>query len=100
MKRIAGIIVGLFAGLLPAAAATPPTGPFLCILDQSTGFAFDAQSKSWRETNFRAGKKLILKRTDKSLHEVVPGVRMPVTGVWAVWAPCAGPQSTMHYRHS
>jgi len=84
VKRLAVLIVGLSA-VLPAAEAAPPAGPFLCIVDQTTGFAFSRQSKSWHSASFAAGQKLILKRTDKSLHEAMPGVSIPVSGAWAVW---------------
>jgi hypothetical protein len=84
VKRIAALFLGLVAAL-PAGSVAPPTGPFLCIVEQATGFTFDGQTKSWRQTSFSAGEKLILKRTDQTLHEAMPGVSIPVGGVWAVW---------------
>lgn len=86
MRFIAGFIVCLALGLPAGAAVKPPVGPFLCIVEQSTGFAFDNQTKSWHHVHFGAGQKLILKRTDKSPHEVSPGIHVPVSGVWGVWA--------------
>lgn len=80
MRRLTATL-GLIAAL-PAARAAPPTGPFLCIVEQATGFAFDRQSKSWHAANFRAGHKLIVKRTDRALSERVP---MLEVGAWAVW---------------
>ena len=84
MKRVAAttLLLGLITAL-PAASAAPPTGPFLCIVEQATGFAFDRQSKSWHAANFRAGQKLIVKNgTDRALNERVPMLKV---GEWAVW---------------
>src|SRR5204863_10209120 len=84
VKRLQALAIGLLF-TLPAISAAPPAGPFLCIVDQVTGFAFNQQSKSWHSTSFAAGKRLILKQTDKSLHEPMPGTAVPVSGVWVVW---------------
>lgn len=78
MKRVAALLLGLIAAL-PAIADTPPTGPFLCITEQSTGFSFDAKTKSWQRTRFESGEKLILKRVTNK-----PGSH-PIDGTWAVW---------------
>jgi hypothetical protein len=83
-RRIAAICIGVLFGLT-AEAATSPAGPFLCIVEQSTGFGFDTQTQSWRQTRFQPGQKLLLKRTDAKLHEVMPGTRIAVSGIWAVW---------------
>lgn len=70
---------------LSADGVASPAGPFLCIVDRATGFVFDPQTSSWRSANFSGGGKFILRRNDTKLYEVVPGTRMPVSGIWAVW---------------
>jgi hypothetical protein len=44
MKFLAVLLAGLLVGSR-VVAATPPAGPFLCIVEQSTGFTFDNQTK-------------------------------------------------------
>jgi hypothetical protein len=54
-------------------------------VEQATGFRFDTESNLWRQASFRAEQKFILKRTDEKQYEVMPGTRVRVAGVWAVW---------------
>jgi hypothetical protein len=84
VKTIAAMFVA-GAVMSSAIAATPPAGPFLCIVEQSTGFSFKEPSKSWQTVIFQPGEKLILKRIDNKLYEPMPGTRMPISGTWAVW---------------
>jgi hypothetical protein len=47
--------------VLSAPAAAQPTGQWLCISDQATGFTFE--SGKWRPTNFKAGDRYIIRRS-------------------------------------
>jgi hypothetical protein len=75
----------------PAAQAVPVTEPsqpnsFLCIAEESTGFAIDNAHHSWHATHFKAGEKYVLRRVTKdTTAEVADGVRMPLNSTWAVW---------------
>lgn len=80
MKRTSALILGLIV-TLPARSIDPSPGPFLCVVEQVTGFRFDQVSHSWRQVNAAGGQKFILKRT---LPQVVAG-GAPAGGVWAVW---------------
>jgi hypothetical protein len=72
--------------LLPVRAAIQPTGPYLCIVDQATGFSFDKKSKLWKPTNFAAGQKYVLKRVPNGAldkyNAVIAGGDHAVWGVW------------------
>jgi hypothetical protein len=72
---------------LPVGAGTGPDGPFLCIVEQATGFSFNKQSKSWKQTNFSAGEKYVLKRVK---NDTVEGAaNLAINGgphaAWGVW---------------
>jgi hypothetical protein len=111
-KRLAATGILLLAASFPALSAgtgkASVAGPFLCIVGAATGFAFDSQAGSWRGTNFTGGEKLIIRRNDQQVYEVMPGIRMPVSGIWAVWTfgdnhwptyTCAGDFSEYGYLH-
>lgn len=72
--------------LLPVRAATRPTGPYLCIVDQATGFSFDRKAKQWKPTNFAAGNKYVLKRVPNGALDKVNAVMAGSDhAVWGVW---------------
>jgi hypothetical protein len=61
---------------------------FLCITEQSTGFAFDKARQQWRIAQFAPGKKFVIRRVTKDTVQEFPnGSRIPLSGAaWAVWA--------------
>jgi len=87
---VIALVVG-FIGALIANAASAPDGPFLCLVDRATGFAFDKQSKSWKQANFEAGEKYVLKRVKKSslseTEQKTAGRPDPAWGVWEFGFP-------------
>ena len=85
MKLIAGLVLGVVLGV-PAGAATTPEGPYLCIVEQATGFSFDKKTKSWKQTNFAPGEKYILKRVEnKTLGDTDKGIAGSPRAEWGVW---------------
>lgn len=75
----------------PAAQGAPATEPsqpnsFLCIAEESTGFAIDNAHHSWHATRFKAGEKYLLRRVTKdTTGEIADGIRIPLNSTWAVW---------------
>jgi hypothetical protein len=84
MKGLAGLLITV-SGVTPALAVPPPAGPFLCIVEQATGFAFDAKARTWRPTIFGAGDKFIVKRIKNNSYEPSPGITRALQGAWAIW---------------
>jgi hypothetical protein len=84
-SKITAFILILVAAF-PVRAGTGPDGPFLCIVEQATGFSFDKQSKSWNRTTFAAGEKYVLKRVENG---TLDGVNQTIHGgphaAWGVW---------------
>ena len=58
-----------------AADATSQPEQYLCVVDQSTGFKYNSQLKTWDATNFTADKKYILSVSRK------PGDAFKITQV-------------------
>jgi hypothetical protein len=59
---------------------------YLCISDQSTGFALDKTRGQWSQANFAPGQKLIIRKITKTtVAEFAGGIKIPLTGAWAVW---------------
>jgi hypothetical protein len=83
--RIIALVL-MFGAVLPAAAGVGPDGPFLCVVEHATGFSFDKQSKSWKQTTFAAGEKYVLKRVKNS---TLDGANQTINGgphaVWGIW---------------
>jgi hypothetical protein len=84
VKLIAGLVLGVVLGV-PAGAATTPERPYLCIVEQATGFSFDKKTKSWKQTNFAPGEKYILKRVEnKTLGDTDKGIAGSPRAEWGV----------------
>jgi hypothetical protein len=90
-NTVAGIAASLITLVLnlvalPARAGTGPDGPFLCIVEQATGFSFDKQSKSWKQTNFAPVEKFVLKRVkNNTLEGVNKQIASSPRAAWGVW---------------
>ncbi len=56
------LLVSLSAGLLTASGASAADS-YLCIAEQTTGFAFDAGKKTWKSADFRSEKKIAITRS-------------------------------------
>jgi hypothetical protein len=88
------LMITVLAPLATFAAepATEPSQPnsFLCIAEQSTGFALDKAHHSWNATRFAAGEKYLIRRVTKDTTaeitvEGIGDMRIPLNSTWAVW---------------
>lgn len=58
-------IIVLLLSALPALASAES---YLCVMDQATGFRFNAAQQIWQQSNFQAGHKYLVKpNTDREI---------------------------------
>ena len=60
--RLVAASLVVFSVSTELSAQNPRPGSYLCITDQVSGFAFDAQSSKWVATTFVANQRFILRR--------------------------------------
>ena len=85
LKALTLSILGLTA--LPARGTSSPEGPYLCVVEHSTGFSYDKKSKAWVQTTFSPGQKYVLKRVKGGTLEGAAdkAIADGDHAVWGVW---------------
>jgi hypothetical protein len=76
-------LIAVLAAALPVASQAADS--FLCIAEQSTGFALDKAHSSWKASHFKAGEKYLIRRVTPDTVAEVNGMRMRLNSAWAVW---------------
>ena len=76
-------LIAVLAAALPVASQAADS--YLCIGEQSTGFALDKEHHSWKAARFQAGEKYVIRRVTTDTAAEVDGMRLRLNSKWAVW---------------